>query len=290
MASRTWVSGVGDDANPGSRTAPCKTFAGAISKTDPSGEIDVTDPGGFGALTITKAVTIDGAGTFASVLVSGTSGINIAAGPNDVVALRNLSINGLGAAGLDGIHFTSGAALHLENCVVFNFGRKGVFFEPTGGSRLFIKDCIIRNNADPTNGGALLLSPQGAGSAVVSVDSTRLEGNLFAIVATDNSTVTVRNSVSASNANAGFAVASVSGGPVVMDLEQCLVLDSNATVNSAGVAATGAQASIRISNVMVVSNRLGLFVSAGGNIISFGNNRIAGNGTDGAPTLTPGQK
>jgi hypothetical protein len=290
MASRTWVSGVGDDANPGSRTAPCKTFAGAISKTDPGGEIDVVDPGGFGALTITKALTIDGAGTFASVLASGTSGITVAAGPGDVVTLRNLSINGLGASGLDGIHFVSGAALHLESCVIFNFGRKGVFFEPTGGSRLFIKDCILRNNADPVNGGALLVSPQGGGSAVVSVDATRMEGNLFAIVATDGSTVAVRNSVAVSNANAGFVVSSVSGGPVVMNLEQCLVIESNATVNSAGVAASGAQAVIRISNVMVVSNRLGLFVSAGGSIISFGNNRIAGNGTDGAPTLTPGQK
>src|ERR1700722_10645018 len=113
MSTRTWVSGVGDDANPGSRTAPCKTFAGAMSKTDPGGEINVVDPGGFGALTITKALTIDGAGTFASVLASGTAGITISAGPNDVGALRNLSIHGA-ASGLDGIHFLSGAALHIE--------------------------------------------------------------------------------------------------------------------------------------------------------------------------------
>src|SRR5437660_7514948 len=77
QATRTWVSGVGDDANPGSRTAPCKTFAGAISKTAPSGEIDAIDPGGFGTLTITKAVTIDGKGTFASVLAAQTVGITI---------------------------------------------------------------------------------------------------------------------------------------------------------------------------------------------------------------------
>jgi hypothetical protein len=289
MSTRTWVSGVGDDANPGGRLAPCKTFAGAMSKTDPGGEIDVVDPGGFGALTITKALTIDGAGTFASVLVSGTAGITISAGPNDVVALRNLSINGDGT-GLDGIHFLSGAALHLESCVIFNFQHRGVFFEPAAASRLFIKDCIIRNNNDPANGGAVLIAPKVGGSAVASVDATRMEGNLFAIVATDRSTVAVRNSVAASNANAGFAVSSTAGAAVVMNLEGCLVSDSNATVNSAGVAATGAQAIIRISNVMVVNNRLGLLVSAGGSIISFGNNRIAGNSTDGAPTSTPGQK
>src|SRR6476659_8904535 len=76
QASRTWVSGVGDDANPCSRTAPCKTFAGAISKTAPGGEIDTLDPGGFGAVTITKSMTIDCHEVFGSVLVSGTNGIN----------------------------------------------------------------------------------------------------------------------------------------------------------------------------------------------------------------------
>src|ERR1700716_2523461 len=96
QASRTWVSGVGDDANPCSRTAPCKTFAGAISKTAASGEIDVLDPGGFGALTITKGITIDGGGgQVASVLVAGTNGIVVSAGTTDVITLRNLRINGL---------------------------------------------------------------------------------------------------------------------------------------------------------------------------------------------------
>src|SRR5437879_3163610 len=129
QATRTWVSGVGDDANPGTRTAPCKTFAGAISKTEAGGEIDVLDAGGFGALTITKAITLDGAGTFASVLASGTAAINVAAGANDVMTLRNLSIHGFGST-LDGFHFTSGAALHLENCAIFNFSRRAVNFTP----------------------------------------------------------------------------------------------------------------------------------------------------------------
>src|SRR5712671_2311110 len=103
QASRTWVSGVGDDANPCSRTAPCKTFAGAISKTAAGGEIDALDPAGFGAVTITKAITIDGGGgQVASVLVSGTNGIVVAAGAADVVTLRNLRFNGIGT-GLNGI-------------------------------------------------------------------------------------------------------------------------------------------------------------------------------------------
>jgi hypothetical protein len=108
QASRTWVSGVGDDANPCSRTAPCKTFAGAISKTAAGGEIDAMDPAGYGAVTITKAITIDGGGgQVASVLVSGTNGIVVQAGPSDVVILRNLRINGIGT-GINGIRFLSG--------------------------------------------------------------------------------------------------------------------------------------------------------------------------------------
>src|SRR6267143_2499180 len=92
QATRTWVSGVGDDANPCSRTAPCKTFAGAISKTADGGEIDCVDPGGFGAVTITKGITIDGGGTFASILSALTNGVIVNAASTKVITLRNLSI------------------------------------------------------------------------------------------------------------------------------------------------------------------------------------------------------
>src|ERR1700754_555045 len=99
QATRTWVSGVGDDANPCSRTAPCKTFAGAISKTAAGGEINCLDPGGFGTVTITKSMTIDCAGTLGSILASGTNGVNVndanTGTPGTIkVILRNLTING----------------------------------------------------------------------------------------------------------------------------------------------------------------------------------------------------
>src|SRR5215813_10997846 len=126
QATRTWVSGVGDDANPCSRTAPCKTFAGAISKTAAGGEIDALDPAGYGALTITKAITIDGGGgQVASVLVSGTNGIVVQAGANDVVILRNLRINGIGS-GFNGVRFLSGKDLNVENCFIFGFTQNGI--------------------------------------------------------------------------------------------------------------------------------------------------------------------
>src|SRR5947209_2287253 len=125
QATRTWVSGVGDDANPCSRTAPCKTFAGAISKTADGGEIDCIDPGGFGTVTITKSITIDGDGTFASILNAGTNGINVndsaSGAPNTkVVRIRNISIQGFGT-GFIGINFTSAKALPVENCVISVF-------------------------------------------------------------------------------------------------------------------------------------------------------------------------
>src|SRR5947209_15895312 len=127
QASRTWVSGVGDDANPCSRTAPCKTFAGAISKTAAGGEIDALDPAGFGAVTITKAITLDGGGgQVASVLVAGTNGIVVQANAaTDVVILRNLRINGI-SSGLNGIRFLSGKDLNVENCVIFGFTQNGI--------------------------------------------------------------------------------------------------------------------------------------------------------------------
>jgi hypothetical protein len=121
--SHTWVSGVGDDANPCSLTAPCKTFAGAISKTAPGGEISVLDSGSFGAFTINKAITIDGGAGVASVLTPpGTNGIVVQAGANDTVILRNLRINGVSqtaqGGGANGIRFASGKALVIEHCNV----------------------------------------------------------------------------------------------------------------------------------------------------------------------------
>jgi hypothetical protein len=114
QASRTWVSGVGDDANPCSRTAPCLTFAGAISKTAAGGEINVLDPGGFGAVTITKAISIISDNIEAGVLVSGTDGIVVNVASTDQVVLNGLDIEGMGT-GVDGIKVIGGRSnLHSQ--------------------------------------------------------------------------------------------------------------------------------------------------------------------------------
>src|ERR1700730_13249865 len=149
QATRTWVSGVGDDANPCSRTAPCKTFAGAISKTAVGGEINVLDPGGFGAVTITKAITISSQDFEAGVLVSGTNGIVVQV-PNatDTVVLRGLDIEGLGT-GLSGILVNTGGNVYVENCTIKSFTTSGINFAPTvAGSSLHVVNTIIRENGN----------------------------------------------------------------------------------------------------------------------------------------------
>src|SRR6476469_6149602 len=165
QATRTWVSGVGDDANPCSRTAPCKTFAGAISKTAAGGEINVLDPGGFGAVTITKSITISSEGFEAGVLVSGTNGIVISAAATDVVVLRGLDIEGLGT-GLDGIKVLGGlGSLHVEKCTINAFrGTNGSGIEiatTSGTTQVYIKDTIVRDNGQGVGGGIFFNSAGG---------------------------------------------------------------------------------------------------------------------------------
>jgi len=153
QATRTWVSGVGDDANPCSRTAPCKTWAGAISKTANGGEIDALDPGGFGALTITKSITLDGGGgQVASVLVAGTNGIVVAAQPTDIVTIRNVRFDGLlgngsnsANAGINGIRFISGAKLEIESVNIFGFNASCVDVELSAAAAVEIRNSTLVN-------------------------------------------------------------------------------------------------------------------------------------------------
>lgn len=152
QATRTWVSGVGDDANPCSRTAPCKTFAGAMSKTAANGEIDALDPGGFGAVTASKSITIEGTdgGGFGSILAANTSGVIInTAGVN--VILRNLSINGASTTVGSGIRMLQGRSLTVEGCQIFGFtgtgtvGR-GISVElAVNGSNVVVRNTDIQN-------------------------------------------------------------------------------------------------------------------------------------------------
>jgi len=166
QATRTWVSGVGDDANPCSRTAPCKTFAGAISKTAGGGEINVLDPGGFGAVTINKSITISS--TFeAGVLVSGTNGIIVVAGATDTVVLEGLDIEGLGT-GLNGVRFDSGALLVINKCKIHKFTTNGVLAQSsTAGARTVINQSLILSNGTTGNGNTGGVDVSGSNNVVL---------------------------------------------------------------------------------------------------------------------------
>ena len=278
QASRTWVSGVGDDANPCSRTAPCKTFAGAISKTAPGGEIDALDPAGYGAVTITKAITIDGGGgQVASVLVSGTNGIVVAANAStDVVILRNLRINGIGT-GLNGIQFLSGKALGVENCVVFGFTQNGINIASSGG-RVWITNSDVNDNAGH---GVSVVS---TAATSVSIDHSRLELNNFGVLAGSNSKVTVTNSSSSLNAF-GF-VAQPAAGTGELDIQNSTAsLNTNTGVFSGGGAGI---ATTRIANVSIFGNTVtGIVASTNGTVQSYLNNFNSSGGTPSGPA-SPG--
>jgi hypothetical protein len=274
QATRTWVSGVGDDANPCSRTAPCKTFAGAISKTAAGGEINVLDPGGFGAVTITKSITISSESFEAGVLVSGTNGIIVNAANTDRVVLRGLDIEGLGT-GLAGIKVLAAGSVHVEKCVINNFTQLGIDFQPasatTSTSQLFVSDTIIRNNNGASSGG-IRVRPGANVTAKAMIENVQLRNNSFGLRADDNATVTAKNTTAANNGNAGFLAASASVAAVI-NLDHCV-----SSGNTNGVKADNPNGTVRIASCTIVGNTNGLVTTAGGHIISFNNNNNADSG------------
>jgi hypothetical protein len=285
QATRTWVSGVGDDANPCSRTAPCKTFAGAISKTAAKGEINVLDPGGFGGVTITKAITISSEGFEAGVLVSGTNAIIVNAGANDVVVLRGLDIEGLGT-GLAGIRVLSAAAVHVENCKIHNFTAFGIDFSPaspTTSSQLFVNNSIISENNGVNSGGVRIRG--GAGVTVKAmVESTQILNNNFGLRSDGaggavSTNVTVKGGSASGNLNASLIA--VAG---TLTTNQLMIDGTAMSNNGFGPRADGS--TVRFGNCAVTGNGTGLSTANGGVLSSYGNNRVDGNTSDGtAPVI-----
>src|SRR5205085_29448 len=245
QATRTWVSGVGDDANPCSRTAPCKTFAGAISKTFINGEIDCLDEGGFGVVTITKSITIEGTfgGGFGSVLSSGSPTavlINLTSGttndPLQTVRLRNIAITGTGASGTvgtrtgtNGVRILSAFNVYIENCVITDLSNRGISDERSTTGSLYITDTIVRNCAQS----GIVVIPTGAATVKASIDHTRSENNgSSGYVADNNTNVTISNSVAAGNAGGGFVCEA--SGTAKLNLESCTSVN-----NGSGIIALG---------------------------------------------------
>jgi hypothetical protein len=187
QATRTWVSGVGDDVNPCSRTAPCKTFAGAISKTASGGEINCLDPAGYGAVTIVKPITIDCTGTMGSILAAGTNGINIdltnsGESPAKVVRLRGLSINGAGT-GLSAIRVIAAARVMIENVLIDGFTQNGIAVANKAAAQVSVHNTSIRNNA----AAGVSILPQG--TADIAISRSLIAGNGTGVAAGAGSVV-----------------------------------------------------------------------------------------------------
>jgi hypothetical protein len=290
QASRTWVSGVGDDANPCSRTAPCKTFAGAISKTALNGEINCLDPGGFGAVTITKSITIDCHEVFASILFSGTNGINIpfssfAAGDvRKTVRLRNINFNGVDT-GLIGIRITgavSGTSVIIEDCLIdgmFAGSAHGISDERTAAGELYIANTTIRN----AGGNGILVSPISAAGAAVagqridaSFDNVRvLNASVAGIFVSNSGRVMINRSMISGNSQVGVALA---GALAAMEVNISNTTISN---NGIGIGNLGGAITIRLANNDISFNTTAIQGATQSHV----NNRLQGNGQIGtAPT------
>jgi hypothetical protein len=266
--SRTWVSGVGDDFNPCSRTAPCKTFAGAISKTSAGGEINVIDSGGYGAVTITKSITIDGRGSQASLLHPGGSGVVVndsqSGSPNTiVVTLRNLSFTGAGT-GTNGINFISGKTVNVENCVIF--GNTAVAPSGAGirvsltatGSNLNVKNTNIFKNrvgiSATTTTGSVTINVQGSNIENNSSDGIFLDARGFG---------SVRNTNLAFNGGAGVSLNNAANNSATID-------DSQLNHNAFGIF-VGTGTTVRVGRSSIIQNTTNF--SNNGTLVTYCNNQ-----------------
>jgi Right handed beta helix region len=276
QATRTWVSGVGNDADPCSRTAPCKTFAGAISKTAINGIINCIDSGAYGAVTIVKSITIDCHDVFASILngndQSSFTGvvINVGADPKDpwrTVRLRNIDISGSGNGNI-GISIVAAAAVILEDLEITGNVKQGISdTRIDGNTMLSIKNTVIANN-----GGAGI----GAGAQMntLVLDNVQSNKNAYGLALAKTNTATISRSVFSNNVTAGVEVDS--GGQLMMD-------SSMVSYNGAGIAASGG--AVAFTNTDVAFNATAIT----GATTSFGNNRIFGNAALGlAPSAAGG--
>jgi hypothetical protein len=270
QATRTWVSGVGDDVNPCSRTAPCKTFAGAISKTATNGEINCLDPAGYGAVTVTKSITIDCEDTQGSILSAGTNGVivNITAATDTKKSfkLRGISINGAGT-GINGIRILAANSVVVEDGVIDGVTQHGISIETTSGTpKISVDRMSIRSNSG--NGINSFIT---GGTVNLSVSNSQFTLNATGINLSSNTKAVVRNSTLANNTTGAASFQA--------DLN---VSYSTISGNTTGLLSnTGGV--VRIHGNIVTSNGTGLSAT-GGSILSSGNNQVDGNTTNGAPT------
>jgi hypothetical protein len=292
--ARTYVSSNGSDANNCDRPTPCRTFQRAHDNTLPSGEITVLDPGGYGAVTIAKNISIinDGVGE-AGVLVSGgAAGITINAASTDAVSLRGLTVKGIGFGGGNGIVFNSGKSVSVENCAIRNLTGSdpigyGIKFVPAGLGSLSVSHTLVADNG----AAGILANTNGSGdTAQVLLNRVALSNNYdglvlnLAVLGTGLGTVkaTVKDSVVTGNSNAN------NKGIVAVASASLMLIRSVIANNYTGIFGnSGGAARIRIGRSTVTGN-VSTWQLYGTVLQSYGDNRIDGNGdSPPAPTKIP---
>lgn len=281
QATRTWVSGVGDDVNPCSRTAPCKTFAGAISKTAAGGEINCLDPGGFGAVTITKSLKIDCYEAQGGILAASFSGVIINAQTTDKIILRGLNINGGGTGGIDGVRFLAGGTLHVEDTTINNMQNGvNVSLNQSANAEVYITNSYIRNNSNV----GIFATNAGTGIINMAVERTVSENNVFGMVGRSNTRISARNSVFSGNSTTGVLSEVLVAGPFsAINVIDCTV-SGNGTGISGGTSAAASQGNLRVSGTTISFNTTGVTVG-NGTVSTFADNILRDNTANGAFTL-----
>jgi hypothetical protein len=288
QVARTWVSGIGDDINPCSRTAPCKTFAGAISKTNAGGEINCLDAAGYGAVTITKSISISCDGAEAGIVVSGTPAITISAGLTDLVTLSGLDLLG-SVSGPNGILINSGGVVVIRNTKIDSFtaaGASGIAYRGANLTRLTLDNVTLLNNyyglsVQPTAGG-------GGGFIAVSnstVSSNSSAGIRFMINNGGSVRATIDDSSFVANGDGVIADTTANSGSVGV-----AITDSNLSLNLSGVTSIGANSSVVVGGSTIAGNNVGVMAASSAVLKSFGGNRFEVNGTDGTFTGNVAQK
>lgn len=294
QATRTWISGVGDDANPCSRTAPCKTFQGAISKTAAGGEINCLDPGGFGSLTITKSISLICDNTESGVLVAATNAFIINS-TTAVVTISGFDFEGLGqtgVAGVNGIYILDAAVVHIRNTRIRGFRNGyGINFQPqNANSQLFVDNVTISESggsATPTASGGINISPAAGRTANATITNSQIVDNTNVGIRADTTGIvgSVINAsvdrVTLSNNGVGILAKAPNGTGTV----KLMLTDSQITLNAGqGLIANGTatSANARVGNTTITNNGTGILVLGAAKVWSYGDNRLDGNTTDGA--------
>jgi pro-kumamolisin-like protein/List-Bact-rpt repeat protein len=289
---QTFVSAsLGSDANPCTRQSPCLTFAAALGQTNAGGEIDVLDPGDFGPVTITKAVSIAyGADSVAGTIPNpGTSGIVISAGTNDPINLRGLIFDGVNASGTSGVVFLSGARLYVENCAFLDFTTSGITFSPGAGSanttQVVVQDTTILNNAT-----GLLIKPTGGIAANAELRQLRIDHNTGEGLRIDGTggsgaiKATLADSTASSNASNGIDAVSGPGNASVDVMR--IVAAANGSAGIASNQSGGGTASVTVGSAVLYANAIGIQAAGGASLLTYGNNQVTGNVSNGSFTGT----